>query len=266
MRSSWRLVPALFLALGAAMYVTPEMAQAQPDRKDGTKFRGKIVRVAPNGNSYVVRVDGGKELTFYAGDRTTYRYRDRAGRFDDYRVGMTISGAYTTRDDRYWLSSVALEEDAASPEDRREPGEGGTVRGKIQKADPLVITTADGKEIVLHLENRMEASFTFVVRDGKRYLTGMTTAAVREVPGGRSDSGPVRGEIVRIEGEDRFIIRTDEGKEITFYADPKSTYEHEGRAIKFGDLSRGWYVDVDFDQRDRKNYTRKVISRPRRGR
>jgi len=181
-------LPALALAL-LAVGTSEAWAQARRDPAAGTRVHGKVVRVSPTGNSFVVGVEGGKEVTLYTGDRTRYRHRDKDARFTDIRVGMPITAAYEVTGERYIVSSMDL--DAADD-------------------------------------------------------TAMT------------------GTIVRTLGDDRFVVRTADGKEVIFYAEPKSVYEFEGRPGRFTDLREGVAVDVNFDVREKKHYARRVIGRPKR--
>jgi hypothetical protein len=272
MRVRFLSFAALLVALTAAVTFSVSTVEAQQNRRDGTQFRGTVVRIGNTGNSFIVRTDGGKEVTFYGGDRSAYRYRNREVRFQDLRQGMVVSGYYDVTGERNVIRDVDFFDGEAPREGAppsREPADGGTARGQILKAasDPnhLVIRAADGKEMILHLDSKREANFTFEMREGKRILTGLSFAAApREEPERRSDSGPIRGEILRTEGTDRIIVRTTDGKEVIVYTDPKSTYEYDGKAVKFSDFKSGIYVDVDYDLRDRRPYARRIIGRNRR--
>src|SRR5690348_9132554 len=93
-------LPVLALAL-IAVGVT---AWGEPPRRvtaEGTAVRGKVVRVT--GNSFVVRGEGGKEVTLYSSPKSIYRRNDKVIRFEDIREGMPISAVYTTSGDRYLI-------------------------------------------------------------------------------------------------------------------------------------------------------------------
>jgi hypothetical protein len=95
--------------------------------------------------------------------------------------------------------------------------------------------------------------------------TGQPAAAAPsgETPSPRATE--LTGTVVRVAGSDnQFIVRTEDGREMTFYADPKATYEFDGRAAQFSDLRSGVGVSITYDVRDRKHYARRIIGRLRR--
>jgi len=49
----------------------------------------------------------------------------------------------------------------------------------------------------------------------------------------------VRARFVRLEGENRFIVRTQENKEITFFVAPGTRYVVNGKAVRLADLKPG---------------------------
>jgi len=249
--------PVLALALLA---VSAAAALGEPPRREGTAVRGKVVRVSSN--SFIVEAEGGKQVTLYSGPKSAYRLRDRDGRFEDIRTGMSIRALYDVTDGRYIISSVTLADEQAAPP--RE--DGSSVRGRIMRAssDPnhLVIQTADGKEMILYLDGKREGAFTFETREGKRVLTGLSFGLSGDAPAGTA--APMRGTIVRVAGPDRqFVIRTEEGKEVIFHADPKLVYEYDDREAEFTTLRPGVSVNVDYDVRDKKHYARRISGRRR---
>lgn len=261
-----RKVRMALLALALLALGTSEAwSQGRRDPADGARVRGKVIRVSPTGNSFVVGVEG-KEVTLYTGERTTYRHRDKPGRFADVRVGMPVAGVYDVTGDRFIVRSLDLDFEGDAPAVREAPPAAGPgLRGQILRAQSepnhLVIRTEDGKEVILYLDNRA-ATFTFETRAGKRILTGIN-AAVARTDGPARNTDRLSGTIVRTLGEDRFIIRTTDGKETTFYADPKIAYEFDGRAGRFSDLREGVAVEIGFDVRDRRHYANRVIGRRR---
>jgi len=255
---SWRpFSPVLAFALIAIGAAT---VMGDPPRREGTAVRGKVVRVS--GNTFVVDVEGGKQITLHTGPKSVYRLRDRDGRFEDIRAGMSIRALYNVSDDRYIINSVALaDEPAAPPRD-----DGSSVRGRITRAssDPnhLVIQTADGKEMILYLDGKREGAFTFETRDGKRVLTGLSFSLGGSAPAETPTA--LRGTIVRVSGPDRqFVLRTEDGREVIFHADTKAVYEYDGREAEFTTMRPGVSVNVDFDVRDKKHYARRVTGRRR---
>jgi hypothetical protein len=254
---SWRLFSPV---LAFALIAIGTAAQGDPPRREGTIVRGKVVRVS--GNSFIIEADGGKQVTLYSGPKSAYRLRDRDGRFEDIRAGMSIRALYGVSDDRNIISSVTLADEEAAP--ARE--DASSVRGRITRAnsDPnhLVIQTADGKEMILYLDGKREGAFTFETREGKRVLTGLSFRLGGDAP--TETPTAVRGTIVRVAGPDRqFVVRTEDGREVIFYADTKAVYEYDGRAAEFTTLQPGVSVNVDYDVRDKKHYARRIIGRRR---
>jgi hypothetical protein len=250
--------------LVAVLAVTVIAAQA-PRRDPGNTFTGRVISVSPSGNSFVVRGVGGKEVTLYSGPRSTYRMGGRDVRFQDIREGWYVTAPYETSGERYIVGNVTLSESARDDRERSEGGAG--LRGQILKAhsDPnhLVIRTADGKELLLYLPDG-NLSFTFETRGGKRVLTSMTAAAAAREDQSRVPT-EISGTVVRVVGTDnQFIVRTADGKEMTFYADPTARYEFAGQAGTFRDLREGVPVNIGFQVREGRHYANRIIGRPRR--
>jgi hypothetical protein len=74
-----------------------------------------------SGDSFVVQVAGGKEVTLYSGPKSIYRRNDKTIRFEEIRAGMPISAIYDVSGDRYLINTVTLE-DRAAPVDRTTVG------------------------------------------------------------------------------------------------------------------------------------------------
>jgi hypothetical protein len=49
----------------------------------------------------------------------------------------------------------------------------------------------------------------------------------------------LRGQVVRVEGQDRVIIRTTDNRDLTLIASPTTTYVIDGKTARFGDLRNG---------------------------
>jgi len=60
---------------------------------------------------------------------------------------------------------------------------------------------------------------------------------VEPAPGAKALN--VRGRFVRVEGENRFIVRTQENKEVTFFVAPGTRYIINGKAVRLADLKPG---------------------------
>jgi len=275
-----------FSLLGLAVALTAislTTIQGQgPGRVEGTTIKGRVVRVNPSNGSFIVRNSVGKEVTVYGGPRTTYRLGDRDIRIGDVREGMTLSGTYNVTDDRYILGSATFAAEGAAQEEKvapppRETSDAARLHGRIIRAesDPnhLVFRTADGKEMLLYLDNKMEVTATFEMRGGKRVLVGLNAGAAREEgrPVDRDQTARpaedtrISGTVVRVLGTDnQFIVRTSEGKEMTFYGDPSATYTFDERTVKFADIPQGASVDINYSMRGTRPYANRVIGRRRR--
>jgi len=237
------------------------VSTADPPRREGTGVRGKVLRVS--GNSFVVQTDEGKQVTLHSGPKSVYRLRDRDGRFEDIRTGMPIRANYDVSEDRYIINSLSLADEPAAPAGQ----DAKNVRGRVIRASSepnhLVIQTADGKELILYLDSKSEGTFTFDTREGKRVLTGLSFGLASETSGSAPRT-PLTGTIVRVAGPDRqFVVRTEDGREVTLYAEPKAVYEYDGREAEFTTMRPGVSVNVDYDVRDRKHYARRIIGRRR---
>ncbi len=57
----------------------------------------------------------------------------------------------------------------------------------------------------------------------------------------------IRGRIVRVVGEDRFIVRTADNREVILHATPESRFIMKGRVVRFADLRPGVMVTTDYD-------------------
>jgi preprotein translocase subunit YajC len=70
------------------------------------------------------------------------------------------------------------------------------------------------------------------------------TPQVKNLDGGAG----LRGKIVRVQGENQFIVRTADNKEVTLYASPQTRYTINGKAGKFGDLRVGTEINANYSQ------------------
>jgi len=262
-------LPALAIA-----WIAAGLAPAQPPAQPaGTTLRGYVVRVDPASNLFIMRTGEGKEVTLFSGQRSTFRFNDRVVRLQDLREGMPVTAIYAPAGDRFVVNSVTLSAAQEPREGQAVPAGGEAARGRIVGAHSnpphLVIRSEDGKEMILYLDGRRDVTFRYETREGKRVLTALAAGqpAAAAPTGGSAVPKPTEltGTVVRVAGPDnQFIIRTEDGREVTFYADPKATYEFDGRAAQFSDLRSGVGVSITYDVRDTKHYARRIIGRPRR--
>src|SRR5262245_45639144 len=78
-------------------------------------------------------------------------------------------------------------------------------------------------------------------------------SAQQEQPRAQADV-TVRGKIVRLEGPDRYIVRTTDNKDVTFYTTPTTRYTIDGRAVKYSDLKVGAEVSTIYTTRENRFY------------
>jgi translation initiation factor IF-1 len=68
----------------------------------------------------------------------------------------------------------------------------------------------------------------------------------------------VHGKIVRMEGNDKFVVRTDNNQEVTFVTNPQTRYLMKDRAARFSDLRVGADISAVYSPRDNVNYVNSV--------
>jgi len=275
-RFSW-LVLGLALALATSTVMAQTQPQARRDAAHGTNLRGRVVRVDAANNQFMLRTTDGKEVAFYTTPEAIFRFNDRVVRFADLRDNMDVSVVYDTRDQRNYVSSVTTvtETAPAAPAAPTAPANA-EVRGRISavQSNPnhLILKTTDGKEMIVYLDDTRDITVRFEMRDGKRFLTGLSAAGVVEnnrttetVPAAPANGTTVEGTVIKVVGADnQFILRTPEGREVTFYSAPEAVYRFEDRDARFADLREGVPVTVTYDTRDKRNVVRSVFGRRRR--
>jgi len=172
-----RLLYAVMGALALA-FVLPTLGWAQTARQAvvGTTIHGRVVRVAPTTNTFIVQTPEGREVTFYANPQTTYRFNNQAVQFNELREGTTITATYNTQGDRYIANAVTWGDTApapgtatrtttteqvpppsgtttATPAPQTNVPTGSTLEGtilRVQGTDQFIVRTADGKEMVFY--------------------------------------------------------------------------------------------------------------------
>src|SRR5262245_24257508 len=79
-------------------------------------------------------------------------------------------------------------------------------------------------------------------------VAGQLVVSAQERPA--QDTVTVRGRIIKLEGTDRFIIRTSDNKEVTLYASPQTRYTIEGKAGRYTDLRVGTELNAVYVPRN----------------
>jgi hypothetical protein len=133
--------------------VAPGAAPAAPVQGTGTQIRGQVIRSGKDG--FVVRGSDNKDMTFRTNPDTRYYSNNKAGRFDDIRVGANINAWYGPgENDQYYANTVhVLPADGAAT--TQVPAANGTFyEGEVVRVvgnDQVVVKTSDGKEVIVYV-------------------------------------------------------------------------------------------------------------------
>jgi len=156
-----------------------------------------------------------------------------------------------------------------------------TVQGKVIRVDGqdrVIVQTDGNKEVVLfanpttrytingrvgrfsdlRLGTNVRADY---IVEGNRYVVnsfqvGDAPAAVVTEPGGNNLGTPpggaavagttVQGRVVRMDGQDRIVVLTNDNKEVVLIANPTTRYTVNGKVGRFSDLRVGTSVRADY--------------------
>jgi hypothetical protein len=75
---------------------------------------------------------------------------------------------------------------------------------------------------------------------------------------GQQAAPAMRGKIVRVQGQDQFVIRTADNREMVFYTNPETRYTIRGNAGRFADLQAGSDVNVLYSTRNDRHFVSTV--------
>ena len=75
-----------------------------------------------------------------------------------------------------------------------------------------------------------------------------------------AEATAVEGQIVRVIGQDRVVIRTADGKEVIVYVGPQTTYQLGPQPVTFTDLRPGTPIGVNSDVRDHRFQARRFFA------
>jgi len=172
---------------------------------------------------------------------------------------LAVAGVFLTNSFGY---SQAL--DPNQNQNNNQPAAGTSVRGKVVRVegqDRIVVQTTDNKEIILmsspttryvidgrdgrftDLRNGVNVRATYTT-EGNRYLVssvqvGDATDAVPGTAAAAADGTTLQGKVVRVEGQDRIIVKTSDNKEVILMSNPNTRYVIDGRTGRFTDLRTG---------------------------
>src|SRR5262249_32479952 len=68
----------------------------------------------------------------------------------------------------------------------------------------------------------------------------------------------VKGQVVRVQGPNQFVIRTADRKEVILLTDPRTRFLMNERVVRFTDLRERAEVDILFDEREGRNFASSV--------
>jgi len=57
----------------------------------------------------------------------------------------------------------------------------------------------------------------------------------------------LRGKVVRVEGQDRIVVQTNDNKQVTLYANPTTQYMIDGRSARFADIRTGANLNATYN-------------------
>jgi len=172
---------------------------------------------------------------------------------------LAVAGVFLTNSFGY---SQAL--DPNQNQNNNQPAAGTSVRGKVVRVegqDRIVVQTTDNKEIILmsspttryvidgrdgrftDLRNGVNVRATYTT-EGNRYLVSSLQVgdAPAAVPGTGTTAAAgttLQGKVVRVEGQDRIIVKTSDNKEVILMSNPNTRYVIDGRTGRFTDLRTG---------------------------
>jgi hypothetical protein len=57
----------------------------------------------------------------------------------------------------------------------------------------------------------------------------------------------IRGQVVRVQGPDRFVVRTPDKKEVILHANDQTKFLHKDRVVRFNELREGIEINAVYD-------------------
>jgi hypothetical protein len=82
-------------------------------------------------------------------------------------------------------------------------------------------------------------------------------------PAPAADANVYKGEVVRVVGQDQVVIRTTDGKEVSVYVNPQTTYQLNNQPATISQFQAGVPVEVNYTLRDGRPYARGILGRRR---
>lgn len=70
----------------------------------------------------------------------------------------------------------------------------------------------------------------------------------------------MKGQFVRTQGDNQILVRTPDGRQVTVYGTPQTTYRIDNRDVTLTELREGTPIDVGYDVREDKYYATDITS------
>jgi hypothetical protein len=90
-----------------------------------------------------------------------------------------------------------------------------------------------------------------------------TAPAWTQRPPGQVRKGTrIKGNVVRVQGNNQFVVRTADNREVILFANPQTKFLLENRAARFTDLRTGVAIDALYDVTGDQNFASSVTITP----
>jgi translation initiation factor IF-1 len=255
-------------------------------QQNGQSLRGTILRRDGN-DRIVVRTQDNAERVLIANPQTRYLIDGRNVQFSDLQVGAPIQATYSVEGDRYLVSQVQVnpgnaQGNAPAQAQQQDPNVR-TFRGRVAKItlpNQLVVKAADGKEAMFQIpqdarilvnnnQARLEdlkvgheVQVSYVERDSHWFAQNVVVEqANAQAPNQnpQPNANEIQGSVVRIVGKEQVIVRTSDGKEVTVFVQPQSTYSINNQPVQLSDFQPGYPIRVQTETRDRRLFGRTFL-------
>src|SRR4051794_27655392 len=81
-------------------------------------------------------------------------------------------------------------------------------------------------------------------------VVAFTAPAWAQRPAAPPKGTRVKGHVVRVQGQNQFVIRTADKREVILHTDPRTRFLINERVVRFTDLREKAEVDILFDERE----------------
>jgi translation initiation factor IF-1 len=268
------IVGAFSMAAAAAYAQQQDPPRQQPGTNAARNLRARVVRVDGN-DRVVVRTQDNRDVILNVSPQTKYIVNGQPSRLTDLRVDQNINTVYTMDGDRYIVSQIQVGDNAAvgAPADNANAR---VFRGRVTKAfnnNQLTVKSQDGKEVVFMTRPNQQLAVTgkftkiqeipvgtdvqvtYTEQDNHWFIDSITIAPINA----NNDADSVQGTVVRIVGRDQVVVKTADGKEVTVYVAPQTTYRIDDQPAQFTDFQAGQNVRIVTETRDRRLFGRSIL-------